>query len=173
MNWPEVYICPRILNHPPTYCGSITGYWIQLPTLHSRTFSIYLICSKVCLFLSASLWKAQASSPVCEPVCFTVLFMCHISDSTYEYHMLFVSLWLLSLAWQTLGPPYCCKWHLTLFMAEQHSAVHTHLCPFICWGTCRSLPCFDYRECCCNEHRGACIFSKQSITWVYAQDWDC
>ena len=45
--------------------------------------------------------------------------------------------------------------------------------PFLCQGTFRLLPCFGNYKQCCNEHWGACIFSKYDFLQIYAQKWDC
>ena len=67
---------------------------------------------------------------------------------------------------------YCCKWHhFILFMAEQYSFVYMYhaVMSMDIWVVYMSQLCKQ----CCNEHWGACIFSKYSFLWICAQEWGC
>ena len=60
------------------------------------------------------------------------------------------------------------KYVVGLFMAEQYSIVYMHhiLIYSSVNGHLGCFHCFGYCEQCCNEHRGACIFSNYRFVWI-------
>ena len=125
-------------------------------------------------------WRMERlSTPVSWPGEFHGLYSpwgCKESDTTEQLSLSYLSD-LLHLIWQSLGPS------ILLQMALSHSFygwVIFHcmyvprLYPFLSWWTFRLHPCPGYCKYCCNEYRGACIFSNHGFSWVlHSQEWDC